>query len=188
MRTARVTAVLAAAVVLVSCSEPTQDPAPFEVDVAYTVHQQHNFLTPLSGKEEVPPVATKAVGLAGFQLSRDGSELTYKLIVANIDNVTQAHIHCGTFGVNGPIVLWLYPAAPPATLIPGRTNGILGEGTATNANVIPRPDSPACPGGVANLADLVEKLKNGGAYANVHTTANPPGEIRGQIEQLGRKN
>lgn len=188
MRTVRVTPVMVAAVVLVSCSEPTQDPAPFAVDVAFSVHEQHNFGTPLSGDEEVPAVATKARGNAIFQLSKDGSELSYKLIVANIENVTQAHIHCGTPGVNGPIVLWLYPSAPPATLIPGRSNGIIGEGAATNANVIPRPASAACPGGVANFDDLVAKLQNGGAYANVHTSANPPGEIRGKIEERGPTN
>ena len=55
------------------------------------------------------------------------------------------------------------------------THGRLNEGTITNANVIPRPASAACPGGVANLADVIEKMNNGGAYVNVHTIALPRG-------------
>ena len=60
-------------------------------------------------------------------------------------------------------------------------HGTLNEGTITNANVIPRAASAACPGGVANLEDVVEKMNNGGAYVNVHTITFPGGEIRGDI-------
>ena len=42
-------------------------------------------------------------------------ELEYKLIAANIENVLQAHIHMAPAGINGPIVAWLYPSAPPGT-------------------------------------------------------------------------
>ena len=173
-------------VLLLSACEPARDTAPLEVDLSFSQHStSEHFGTALSGREENPPVATRARGSAIFTLNDDGTELAYKLIVANIDNVTQAHIHCGPAGVNGPIILWLYPSAPPATLIPGTSNGILNQDVATNADVIARPDSPACPGGVADLSDVVEKLSNGGAYANVHTSAFPPGEIRGQIEERG---
>jgi hypothetical protein len=149
------------------------------------VVELQNFGAPLEGAQEVPSVSTQARGLVTLQLSKDGSELHYRLNVANIHEVLQAHIHCGPPGVNGPIVVWLYPSAPPATLIPGRSSGVLGTGTATDADVIARPDSEACPGGVSSLADVIEKLQTGGAYANVHTVANQPGEIRGQIEALG---
>jgi hypothetical protein len=139
------------------------------------------FVAPLSGGEEVPPVATNATGVATFKLSADETELRFRLVVANIHNVTQAHIHCGAAGVNGPVVLFLYPEGPPPVLIPGRFQGVLASGTRTGADVIPRPDSPECPGGVANLDDLVAKMRSGDAYVNVHTSQHPPGEIRGQI-------
>ena len=73
-------------------------------------------------------------------------------------------------------MVFLYGLGP--TVSP---NGLLSEGTITNANVIPRPNSAACPGGVANLDDVIEKMNNGGAYVNVHTVAKPGGEIRGDI-------
>jgi hypothetical protein len=74
---------------------------------------QKNFRAHLSGDEEVPAVDTRAQGQAIFQLSRDGMTLHYKLIVANIEDVLMAHIHLAPAGENGPIVVWLYPSAPP---------------------------------------------------------------------------
>ena len=54
-----------------------------------------NFVAPLNGGNERPsPVDTQARGVGIFQLSPDGSELSYRLIATNIENVTQAHIHC----------------------------------------------------------------------------------------------
>lgn len=135
------------------------------------------FVSPLDGEAERPvPVITSATGNAIFKISADETSITYKLIVANIDDVTQAHIHCGTPDVAGPVVVFLYGLGPTVT-----TNGILAQGTITAEDVIPRPDSPACPGGVADLDDVIEKIRSGGAYSNVHTVEWPGGEIRGTI-------
>jgi len=138
--------------------------------------ENRNFVAVLSGGEEVPAVDTHARGLAQFQLNKDGDELAFRLIVANIEDAAQSHIHCGTAGVNGPIVAFLYGFGPIVS-----PDGILAEGTLTATDVIPRPDSPECPGGVANFDDLIAKMQSGGAYANVHTVVNPGGEIRGQV-------
>ena len=136
-----------------------------------------NFAVPLSVREEVPARDTNATGVATFKLSEGGTQLTYKLIVANIQGVTQAHIHCGTPDVAGPVVVFLYGFNPVGVTV----NGILAEGTITQANVIARPDSAACPGGVSTLADVIAKMRSGGAYANVHTLEFPAGEERGTI-------
>ena len=136
-----------------------------------------NFAAPLSGREEVPPVDTNGTGVAKFQLNKDGDALSFKLNVANTDDVTQSHIHCGPAGQNGPVVVFLYGPGP--TVSP---NGTLSEGTITGADIIPRPASPECPGGVADFDDLIEKMNDGGAYVNVHTVVNPGGEIRGQVK------
>jgi hypothetical protein len=103
--------------------------------------------------------------------------MKFKLNVANGEGITQAHIHCGPPGVNGPVVVFLYGFNAAGT----DNNGTLNEGVITAANVIPRPDSAACPGGVATLADVVAKMRSGGAYTNVHTIDFPGGEIRGAI-------
>jgi hypothetical protein len=134
------------------------------------------FVAHLSGANELPPVDTKAQGQAILKLNKDGTAIDYKLVVANIEGVTQSHIHCGAGDVNGPVVAFLFGPMPAGV----STNGVLATGTITG--VIALPDSPECPGGVADLDDLIAKLQAGEAYANVHTLANPPGEIRGQLD------
>jgi len=135
-----------------------------------------NFRAHLSGDQEVSlvDVETNATGQATFQLSKDGESLSYRLIVANIENVRMAHIHRAPAGVNGPVVVWLYPSVPPAQVIPGRTDGVLQTGIITKDNLA---------GQLAGqeLSALVELMKNGETYVNVHTDQYPPGEIRGQI-------
>jgi hypothetical protein len=139
-----------------------------------TAASPRNFVAQLKGANEVPPVATRAVGVAKFKLSKDGNSISYKLNVANIENVTQAHIHLAPAGANGGVVVWLYPSGPPAQLIPGRFQGTLATGTITAANLV---------GGLAggSMDDLLAHMRAGGAYVNVHTSAFPGGEIRGQI-------
>ena len=79
----------------------------FAVGVVAADGHNRNFVAHLSGDNEVPPVDTRAQGQAKFQLSKDGNELHFKLIAANIENILQAHIHCGAAGVNGPVVVFL---------------------------------------------------------------------------------
>jgi len=129
-----------------------------------------NFTAHLSGDEEVPPVVTGGQGQAIFKLSSDGESLEYKLIVANIADVTQSHIHIAPAGTNGPVVAFLFGNVPGGVTV----NGVLAEGTITAANLIgPLTGQP--------LSALVDYLNNEGAYVNVHTISNPGGEIRGQI-------
>ena len=133
-----------------------------------------NFRTQLSGDQEVPPVETNATGQAIFQLRKNGTELHYRLIVANIENVTMAHIHLAPAGANGPVVAWLYPSGPPAQLIPGPSNGVLAQGVITSASLVG-------PLSGESLSDLMDQIIAGNAYVNVHTSQFPPGEIRGQV-------
>jgi hypothetical protein len=147
----------------------------FAVAGVAMAENNRNFRTHLSGDEEVPAVDTWAQGQAIFQLSKDGSELYYKLIVANIEDVRMAHIHTAPAGQNGPVVVWLFPPdGPPAELIPGRSDGVLAEGTITADDLVgPLVGNP--------LQTLVDMIEAGNTYVNVHTTDNPGGEIRGQI-------
>jgi hypothetical protein len=130
--------------------------------------------THATGDGEVPPNASRAQAQANLKLSEDGLSLSYKLNVANIENVLQAHIHLAAAGANGPIVAWLYPSGPPAQLISGRSSGTLGEGTITAARLVgPLAGQP--------LSALVDAIDAGNAYVNVHTSQFPPGEVRGQL-------
>jgi hypothetical protein len=144
------------------------------LSVGVVAAASRNYRAHLSGAEEVPVAESLAQGQAIFKLSKDGTELEYKLIVANIENVTMAHIHLAPAGVNGAVVAWLYPEGPPPQLIPGRTQGVLAEGTITAADLVgPLAGQP--------LSTLLDALESGNAYVNVHTSQYPGGEIRGQI-------
>ena len=158
-----------------ACADPEpSEPELLTVPAFGNAAAAHNFRTHAHGGEEVPSVDTRAQGQALFQLSRDGETLSYKLIVANIVDVTMAHIHLAPAGETGDVVVWLYPSAPPPALIPGRTDGVLAEGEIDAADLVG-------PLAGMDLDELVAVLRSGDAYVNVHTEANPPGEIRGQI-------
>jgi CHRD domain len=142
--------------------------------------QPTTFRAVLSGGDEVPARDTLARGVATFRLDAGGTELGFQLVVANIENVFAAHIHCGVAGVSGPIGVTLFMGAPGG----GRTDGVLAAGSVT------APD-PGNGCGWLDLDDVVTALESGDTYVNVHTNdgVEPPntgpgdfpgGEIRGQ--------
>jgi hypothetical protein len=148
-----------------------------------------NFVAHLTGDEEVPLFReTLAQGQAIFHLNEDEDALAYRLIVANIHNVVAAHIHVGAVGVNGPVVAFLAGPFPPGG---GRTAGVLATGVITAANLVgPLGGNP--------LSSLIEQMRDGNPYVNVHTDDGVPptdtgpgdfpgGEIRSQILPLGPK-
>jgi ABC-type uncharacterized transport system permease subunit len=124
---------------------------------------------------EAPNVDTQAVGQAIFRVSKDGESVYYKIIVAQLTDITMAHIHWQPGGGDAPPVVWLLPSGPPPTLVPGTTNGILIEGTFTSADFV---------GNLAGqpMSALVEIFRAGESYVNVHTVVYPGGEIRGDID------
>jgi len=156
----------------------TRESTPSELNLVVPVFSNgaghSGYGTHMTGAEETPARPSAAQGQLILTPREDGTALGYKLLVANIENVMQAHIHLAAPGVAGPVIAWLYPSGPPATLIPGRFNGVLAEGVITDANVV----GPLAGQG---LTALVAAIKAGNAYANVHTTQFPPGEIRGQV-------
>jgi hypothetical protein len=115
-------------------------------------------------------------------VQQNGTNLHYMIWTFNIANVTQAHIHMGLRGVEGPVVSWLYPASDstaPLNITPAQAgklmNGKLVEGNVTTANLIGPLQGKT-------INDLQSALGNGSVYVNVHTTQNPNGEIRAQID------
>ncbi|MHB1485352.1 MAG: CHRD domain-containing protein [Saccharofermentanales bacterium] len=124
---------------------------------------------------ENPSIMTKGQGHVIFNVSTNRDWIDFKLNVTNIENVTMAHIHVAeTPGGDGPPVVWLYPSAPPALLIPGRTNGPLNDDTIIALDFVG-------PFVEKTIEDLLTAFDEGRAYVNVHTTAYPGGEIRGTI-------
>jgi CHRD domain len=154
--------------------------------------------TRLTGYEEVP--AQSSAAKAKLRASIDGNqdEISYKLSYAGPFNtggtppapgvVTQAHIHFGQFGVNGGVSAFLCgtvsnpgPAGTPTCpQPPGEGSRVSVSGVVEPADVV----GPAAQGIAAGEFDeLVEAIRAGIAYANIHTNVNPAGEIRGQLRK-----
>jgi CHRD domain len=107
-----------------------------------------------------------------FTFTDEGDKIRWTLDLTNITNVTASHIHLGAatnVGTTaGPVIINLFlPNRPPET---GTLTGRVSEGVITNAN-----------NSSVSLDSLRVLFNNGNAYANVHTTTNPAGEIRDQI-------
>ena len=132
---------------------------------------EKSFKATLSGGEGVPAVKTMAKGEATFTLSKDGKELSYNVMVSDIENVTAAHIHMGKMGKNGPPVASIDTKGKKT----GKFSGTIAEGKITEKELMGSLMGK-------NVKDLVKQIKMGNAYLNVHTDKYPDGEIRGQIK------
>lgn len=121
----------------------------------------------LSGAQEVPVVATAATGEATVVISADNTTIWYVVDYSGLSGaLAAAHIHVGAAGANGGVILPLVASTSPMV------------GTLTAANFSPS-------GAVTTFAEAVAAIKAGGTYVNLHTAANPGGEIRGQVTAKG---
>ncbi|HMC01195.1 MAG TPA: CHRD domain-containing protein [Flavobacteriaceae bacterium] len=140
-------------------------------EVALRQGNQFKFNASLKGSNEVPANDSKAVGEIIVSINKDETSIHYKLIVANIENVLASHFHVAPSGANGGVVAFLY--ANPNPQPSGPAKGVLAEGDITSEDVI-----NAFAG---DLNALISAIREGNIYVNVHTTAIPSGEIRGQL-------
>jgi CHRD domain len=124
----------------------------------------------LSGGNEVPGIASGAGGNATVTMNVAAGTIDYRVDVFNMPTGTTAsHIHAGSPGVAGPVVINF-------VITPNISNDYVIQGRATVADLAPRPAQ-----GVQSMDDVAQMLATNQAYVNVHSTANPGGEIRGQV-------
>ncbi len=128
------------------------------------------FRAILRGRNEVPPVRTIAAGNAVFRLDRTGNRLLFRLVIRNIHRVTQAHIHLGRRGENGPVAAFLFG---PSKFGISVRRGVVRGSLTRNDLVGPLAGR--------TIRDLIREMERGNTYVNVHTIQHPDGEIRGQI-------
>lgn len=133
--------------------------------------QTAQYSAQLNAASEVPATNSTATGTFTATLNEGAKTLQWSLNVPTITNATAAHIHAGAAGVNGGVVVTLFGSATPAGSI--STSGTAG------------PSDLAGPF-AGNWDGFVAALKSSGLYINVHTSANPNGEIRGQVQAAGQ--
>jgi hypothetical protein len=168
----RVYVILAALVLAAGCSDSDTAPAPD--------NNRPQFVANLLPSNEVPPiVGAEATGSGAatttFNLTRDAAgAITAATVDFRVElsgfpstsTITNAHIHTGAAGVNGPVLVNAQAAGGTVVL----TNG-LGTFVRTGLPL--------------TAADAQAIVNNPAAfYFNVHTSANPGGVVRGQLSRL----
>jgi len=152
-----------------------QNPAGFYVNVhttqfsggavrgqlAYVSGGPITYAAELRGANENPPVNTAAFGGAFVTVDTINNNLTWEVNTNGIASPTASHIHRGPAGTNGPVLIGF--ANGPTDFTGGRTKGTTSIATLSQADQLNLATAPA------------------GFYVNVHSTANPNGEIRGQL-------
>ena len=135
----------------------------------------------LTGYQEVPTLSTPASGSFDVEISKDGNSLAYTLSYEGFaTNVLFAHIHIGRPAVNGGVMVFLCTNAAPPAGVPVPPACPLGGGTVSGN--LTAADVLATGGVAANDFDaFVAALRAEAGYANVHSTANPGGQLRGQV-------
>lgn len=142
------------------------------------------FSAHLSGFNETPAILSDGTGTFSIDLDTKAAMANYTLTYSNLSApVTQAHIHFAKARVAGGIIVFLCtnlgngPAGTPTCPANGGT--VTGTITASSILAVPAQLVPA-----GNFDALEDALTSNTAYANVHTTNAPAGEIRGQIRRL----
>ncbi len=115
------------------------------------------FKADLKGSSEVPPNTTTGSGSGTVTLDSATNKITWNATFSGLTGpATAAHIHGpAPAGKNAGVLIWLSTKGKPAT------SPLSGSATLT----------------AAQASDLT----NGQCYINVHTAANPGGEVRGQL-------
>jgi hypothetical protein len=116
-----------------------------------------SFKVTLTGAQQVPPVQTSATGTADLSYDPATRVVTWSVTYSGLSGpATMAHFHGpAAAGKNGPPVIWLTEKGKPVE------NPIKGEATLT--------------------PEQAQQFSAGEWYINVHTQANPGGEVRGQV-------
>ena len=142
---------------------------------------------PMVGYQENNDVSTVATGSFNAELSKDGTSIHYVLSYSGLEgNVQQAHVHFGKPALNGGISFFLCGTGPgPANRPPAGTPATPDcpqSGTVEDDIVAADVIGPTGQGiEVGNLAEILAAMRAGHAYANVHSTKWPGGEIRAQL-------
>jgi hypothetical protein len=153
-----------------------------------TVH----FAAKLSGFQELGAlnsetgaILTDGSGTLQLTLDKAAQTISYELTYSGLSApVTQSHIHFGRVHVPGGIMVFfcsnLTTPAPPAgtQACPSSGGTITGMWSATNVQGIAGQNVTA-----GDFDALTDALFSNSAYANVHTTKFPAGEIRGQVHK-----
>jgi hypothetical protein len=146
----------------------------------------------MSGYQEVPAVSTAGSATFKADVAKDGQSISYELSYRDLEGaVTQSHIHFGQRSVTGAVVVFFCSNlgnGPPGTQAcppsPATITGTFDRGDVLCGGCT--ATAPFGQGiGAGEWEELVRAIDAGKAYANVHSTRWPGGEIRAQLNEKG---
>jgi hypothetical protein len=118
------------------------------------VERATHYTSRMLGSKQLPAVTTTAFGAASFFLSQNNTKLEYKIVANGLSGaISVAHLHFGAANRSGGVAYAL-------TVTGNVLTGVLDVNAA-----------------------FIDSLTAGNVYANIHTAANPTGEIRGQLDK-----
>ncbi|HJW29890.1 MAG TPA: CHRD domain-containing protein, partial [Saprospiraceae bacterium] len=124
-----------------------------EIRGQITLETDYRYTALMDGSQENPAVTTNGKGIAVFELTQNEQNVYFKVIFSGLTSVlTSAHIHNAPAGTNGSVIFDLQPFI--------------------HGNIIE---------GIWQPGAMLNELKAGNLYVNVHTANNLTGEIRGQL-------
>jgi hypothetical protein len=123
------------------------------------------FTASLDCGNSVPPLDCDGTGSATVTISDDGQSVSWNVTWSGLTGDPGAsHIHIGAANANGPVMIPFEPVTATGT------TGTFNASAYTGGEGLP-----------ADWAGVLAAIRGGNTYVNVHTAANPPGEIRGQL-------
>jgi hypothetical protein len=155
-------------------------------------HDRRNrFETRLQGFQENPSNSTTGRGNVELRIDDDAETITYELTYDRLEGVGTtpfvtngvvlfSHIHVSARHVNGGVAVFFCGGGgkPPCPTPSGTVTG-----TIVPADIVGPPTQGINPGEPTAFQELVKAIRAGYAYANLHTTRWPGGEIRGQLKE-----
>jgi hypothetical protein len=141
----------------------------------------------LRGANEVPPIATAGKATLEARVDPTTAQIAFELTYSGLqggDPPLFAHIHFGPPRVNGGVMVFFCGGGgKPACPAQGTGGPVVITGVIVPTDVVGPTAQGINPG---DFADVVNAIKSGLAYANIHTTKYPTGEIRGKVELADR--
>lgn len=134
------------------------------------------FWNVLTGRQQVPPNDTNAIGYVGFKFADDPSRLVYNVNVDDINNITNVYL----YDQNGTVILDLLEEAKELKnndiniikVSEHETEGTLAVGGVTSDDLQGKLKGKS-------LSDLRKMIMEEQVYVSILTKAYPHGEIRG---------
>jgi hypothetical protein len=140
----------------------------------------NQFSAKLIGHNEIPAVHTKAVGRVTIKIADDQKSLTYELTYDGLNSAPLfSHVHFGQPFANGGVSFFLCGGGgKPACPASATTTPVTGTVVPADVAGLGTQGMPA-----GDLGAIIQEMRAGFAYANLHTQTSPGGEIRGQLRK-----